>query len=133
MAGIDLARIAGWLAEDEDFNLAVLTGTVSRDPAYGRTGGGVIFAEFVVDSVQMRESRGQPVAHTNRIDVRAYGEKARPCCEELRRGMRVAVHGSLDFYEDVVGEQRRSALRVAASEIKPIGRTEARSSAHTDR
>lgn len=127
MAGIDVGRIAGWLSDEEDFNLAIFTGTVSRDPAYGRTGGGVVFAEFVVDSMQMRESRGQLVPHTNRIDVRAYGEKARPCCEELRRGMRVGVYGSLDFYEDVVGEQRRAALRVAASEIKPLGRAGTRS------
>jgi single-stranded DNA-binding protein len=123
MPNSDTRHTPGWLEDEIDVNACVVSGTVERDPEMRRTPDGAPYADFLVASNELRVGGERLVKHTNRIEVRAHGPKALRSCERLRTGMRVIVHGSLDYREEDVGDRgKRGVLRVAALEIKPIGR-----------
>jgi single-strand DNA-binding protein len=123
MPNSDTRQTPGWLEDEIDINACVVSGTVQRDPEMRKTPGGSPYADFLVASHELRVGGERLVRHTNKIEVRAHGAKAQRSCEGLRTGMRVIVHGSLDYHEeDVGGGGKRGVLRVAALEIKRIGR-----------
>jgi single-stranded DNA-binding protein len=111
----------------EDINVSVFTGCLARSPELYLIAG-VPVCDLLINCSRTRTHDGHLVKKTSSIPVKVVGPDAERCCQTLRKGFRVTVHGELDSYVHQAPDgRRRSGVRVitqeipARSEPKPTG------------
>ncbi len=101
-------------------NSVVIVGRVGRDPQVARVGENRIpRARFSVACNEKRKVNGELRDRVHWVSCVAFDRTAQFCEQYVTRGARVAIQGSLSYYdwEDQSGA-RRSKLEVAVSRIE---------------
>lgn len=106
----------------DNLNVVTLQGGLTRDPELRTTAaGGVSICTLRIGFTQSRKVSGEWTEVPGYIEVTAFGKEAENCQRFLTKGRQVIVKGRIDFSEWGEGDQRRSAIRIAADRIYFIG------------
>lgn len=101
----------------EDINRGVFTGRLARSPEFYRRDG-LAVCDLLVGCVRTRTHDGQLVKKIVYIHVKAVAAEAERCCQELRKGSLVTVHGELDSFEHRTADGKQHAtLGVVAHQV----------------
>ena len=108
----------------EDINRGVFTGRLARSPEFYRRDG-LAVCDLLVGCVRTRTHEGQLVKKTVYIQVKAVAAEAERCCQELRKGALVTVHGELDSFEHRTADgEQRTTLGVVAHQVTSADRSD---------
>lgn len=103
-----------------DLNRYICTGRLTRDPESKSLPSGAEVCNFSL-AVSGSEADGQGGyrERVDFVDMAVFGKKAKACVDYLKKGRMVAIEGRLrlEKWETKEG-QKRSALRVVASDVK---------------
>ena len=102
------------------FNQVVLMGHLARDPELRYIPQGAAVANFTVAANhRFTKKDGEKVDEVAFVDVTVWERLAEICAEYLKQGRAVQIVGRLvqDRWEDKTSGQKRSKLRVTASQV----------------
>lgn len=110
-------------------NVVNCIGNLTRDPELKYTQGGVAIAELGV-AINNRIKRGEEwVDEPCFIDVTTFGKRAEWLANNLMKGEKVGITGSLqmDQWEDRSTGQKRTKIRIKANEVTLCGKSRSNS------
>lgn len=100
-------------------DLTAFVGNLTEKPAAGKLPKGTVTNLRVAKSTEWTDKvTGEAKKHTDFIDVEVFGAQGKHCLNELKKGDRVVVTGSLKYNEwsDDDGNQR-SRIKVRAGVV----------------
>jgi len=110
----------------QNVNVVVITGNLTRDPELRYTGGGTAVCELRVAVNGRRKSSqtGEWENKANYLDVTVFGGRAEAVCNYLSKGNPVAVEGRLDWqeWEAKDGSGKRQAVKIVANHVQFLGK-----------
>lgn len=102
-------------------NRAIVSGNLTRDPELRATPGGTQVLGFgvAVNDHRRNQQTGEWEDYPNFIDCTMFGNRAEALSRILRKGMKVAIEGSLrySYWEDKNGGGRRSKVEIIPDEV----------------
>lgn len=109
-------------------NRIFIVGRLGTDPELKTARTGTPWCALSVATNRAHKRGTEWIEETDWHDIRVFGEDAQKCAEKLKKGMIVAVDGSL-VYEIWVDEagQRRRAPRILAGRIQSVSDPKPRS------
>ena len=109
------------------FNRVILMGNLTRDPELRQAGAsGVKVCKFgLAMNEQRKDASGQVKEYPCFVDVDVWDRLAELCAQYLKKGSGVLVEGKLQMDTWEKDGQKRSQLRVRASTVKFLPRTDA--------
>jgi single-strand DNA-binding protein len=110
-------------------NVAVITGNLTRDPEARPTGRGTTVCRMrvAVNGRRKDAETDQWVDTPNYLDVIVFGAQADNCTTYLHKGRPVAIEGRLDWreWEAKDGSGKRQAVQIIANSVQFLGSREA--------
>jgi single-strand DNA-binding protein len=109
----------------QNVNVVVITGNLTKDPELRHTGGGTAVCDMRV-AVNSRRKNGQTGEwedKPNYFDVTVWGARGESCAEYLAKGRPVAVEGRLDWseWEAKDGSGKRQKVQIVANSVQFLG------------
>ena len=105
-----------------DLNTVTFTGNVGADPKLAKTNNETPVAEFSVASSRSYKQGDEWQRQTTWLDVKRFGKGAESLGEQLKKGDKVAVTGSLrqESWEDKETGKTRRRLFVVATAVQVL-------------
>lgn len=100
-------------------NTTVIVGNLVDDPAAGNLANGTAANMRIATHTEWTDKESnEKVKHADFFDVEAYGKLGENCLEELKKGDRIVVAGSLryDEWPDDAGN-KRSKVKIRAGVV----------------
>lgn len=107
-----------------DINSINITGNLTREPELRATVSSNQVLNFGIASNEARRNQqtGQWDEYPNFVDVTMFGARAEALSRLLRKGMKIAVNGSLRYSSWERDGQKRSKLEIIAHDIVLMSR-----------
>jgi single-strand DNA-binding protein len=108
----------------QNVNVVVITGNLTRDPELRHTGGGTALCELrVAVNSRRKDQSGNWVDKPNYFDVVVWGARGESCANYLAKGRPVAIEGRLDWreWEAKDGSGKRQAVQIIANSVQFLG------------
>lgn len=105
------------------YNRVVLLGNLTRDPELRYTPQGTAVTDLGLAVNRVSGRGAERKEETTFVDVTVWDRRAEICCEYLTKGRAVLIEGRLhlDQWEDRETGQKRSKLKVIASDVQFVG------------
>lgn len=104
-----------------DINSVVIVGRLTRDAELKYTQGGMAIASFSIAVNRNRRDGDQWVEEVNFFDVSLFGKGAESRNQYLKKGVQVAIQGSLRQDKWEKDGQRHSKVGIVANSVELLG------------